>query len=309
MMLVPAVAAPFAGQQQPHDRRGDEPAATVPFSERLGGPPIDPTGTVMQAVALGGPPVPATLPPSDQPRPVLVSERITPPLPLPVPAPPAFRPSPPHPILTKLVVKGLTLAQPESAGLAPSRPLAPARFDEDGLLQGTSAAGAAAPAAPRPLPPAQPAMLDADPASLEIDLAQAVAARVGLSASIAAAATAPPLLRAAPAVLRQSEPAAAGPLAAGIVDGAPPDPAEPDLDSPAPARAAVRPGPPIASMNPVMVALHAVEGGHKLLARLGEIDGDDRERLTGEITALLARHGLSATSITILARHRSATQE
>jgi hypothetical protein len=55
-----------------------------------------------------------------------------------------------------------------------------------------------------------------------------------------------------------------------------------------------------AAFNPILVALHEVEGGHRLLARLGALDPEEAERLHDGITALLASHGIHNAAVTIV---------
>jgi hypothetical protein len=52
----------------------------------------------------------------------------------------------------------------------------------------------------------------------------------------------------------------------------------------------------------MLVAMHELELGLKLVIRLPQIDAGDRERLRREATALLARHGRVATEIDLQAR-------
>jgi hypothetical protein len=78
------------------------------------------------------------------------------------------------------------------------------------------------------------------------------------------------------------------------VDESPPEPA------PA-GRLAGRLSTMTAALNPILVALHEVEDGHRLLARLGALDPDEAERLRDGIAALLASHGIHRADVTIVA--------
>jgi len=51
----------------------------------------------------------------------------------------------------------------------------------------------------------------------------------------------------------------------------------------------------------VQVAIHALEQGLHIAARVERLDAGERERLRGDIASLLARHGLSARDIQIIA--------
>jgi hypothetical protein len=64
-----------------------------------------------------------------------------------------------------------------------------------------------------------------------------------------------------------------------------------------------------AARSPVALAMHAIENGLHVAARLEALDDADRARLRDGIAALLARHGLAAKSIQINAPARRDTGE
>lgn len=279
-------------------RGGDQSGEKSPdFVELMGGGATKPVRKGLPPAASSRPPRLDTGPKLGARPPWLQGGPILSPGPIRCPSPVDLAPG-------RYLIKGLTGLEERPESLPHPTPLELARFDEHGLLSGTSPAGLTA-HVDSPTTQAQqvePPLTDFIASAVET--AEAGSNTATLTQSLPSPTTIMPIITGTKSEMSfEFLPNEHGIV--GTVTLGQPVTGDAEIDHLTAQYGTTRSALPVASLDPVMVALHEVEGGHKLLAKLGEIDGDERDRLHAEITALLAQHGLSAASIDIVTRRQA----